>query len=83
MREEINQKLKKIDGISEVHHLHLWSLDGEHHVLTAHVVLAPETPIDNHQALKDRISERLASYQLEHTTIEFELSEERCRDGSR
>ena len=29
-------ELKEVDSI---HHLHLWSLDGEHHVLTAHLAL--------------------------------------------
>jgi cobalt-zinc-cadmium efflux system protein len=39
IREEDNRKLHAIEHVSEVHHLHFWSLDGEHHVLTAHLVL--------------------------------------------
>lgn len=39
LQEEIRLALLSVNGINEVHHQHLWSLDGENHVLTAHVVV--------------------------------------------
>jgi hypothetical protein len=35
--ESVRESLMSLKEIDDVHHLHLWSLDGEHHVLTAHV----------------------------------------------
>ncbi len=76
----IRAALESLDGVGGSHHLHLWSLDGEHHVLTAHLTLAAE--LDNAQQLqlKHDIHERLAPFALAHTTIEFELPSEHCRD---
>ncbi|WP_323844342.1 cation diffusion facilitator family transporter [Microbulbifer magnicolonia] len=81
MWDEINKVLLEVPGVSDVHHLHLWSLDGEHHVLTVHIVLDGNSiDIARHQKLKGEMADKLEKYQLQHTTIEFELSEELCRD---
>ena len=37
----ITQSLLSLDKVESVHHLHLWSLDGEQHVLTAHIRAYP------------------------------------------
>ena len=50
-------------------------------MLTVHLVL--NQCIDNNvqQRIKADLAEGLKSYQLAHTTIEFEQPEERCRDN--
>lgn len=83
LHDEIKKSLLSIEGVNEVHHLHLWSLDGEHHVLTAHLTLDNDNvSSENYMALKQTITESLSQYDLEHTTIELELNQERCRDFS-
>lgn len=81
MREEVYQHLLSMEGVRQVHHLHLWSLDGEKHVLTAHLVLCEAFDLGYQLRLKKDIAQQLSAYALEHTTIEFELPEESCRDG--
>ena len=70
------------NGVSEIHHQHLWSLDGEQHVLTAHIVADHDGGFgpDNYCAIKQSIAMALEQYPLAHTTIEIELTEEACRD---
>ncbi|MEQ3701344.1 cation diffusion facilitator family transporter [Thalassolituus sp.] len=80
MVEQIEASLLALDGVQSIHHLHLWSLDGEHHVLTAHVRVTPLSDLAEYSRLKTTISTILASQDLSHTTIEIELSEEQCRD---
>jgi cobalt-zinc-cadmium efflux system protein len=80
LRQTIESALLRIPGIQAIHHLHLWSLDGEHHVLTAHVVVDEPDNSDYHLQLKAEIAEVLAQFELAHTTIEIELSRENCRD---
>ena len=67
--------------ISTAHHVHYWSLDGEHHVLTAPLCLAQELNAEQVIALKQRLADNLAEYDLAHTTLEFEYPQEQCRDG--
>lgn len=80
MRHKISQALSSLDKVKEIHHLHLWSLDGERHVLTAHLVLDRVVDQEAQIDLKNEIAKRLDCFQLEHTTVEFELFNESCRD---
>ncbi|WP_250655876.1 cation diffusion facilitator family transporter [Alkalimarinus coralli] len=80
LREQIHQQLLAVDQVAAVHHMHLWSLDGEHHVLTVHLVLKQRLDNELQQQVKSDLAEGLKSYQLAHTTIEFEQPDERCRD---
>lgn len=66
--------------VREVHHLHYWSLDGESHVLTAHLLLKEQFDVSTIKLLKKTIAEDLAPFDLSHTTIEFEFPDEVCRD---
>ncbi|RUO72798.1 cation diffusion facilitator family transporter [Idiomarina seosinensis] len=79
----VANSLQQLPHVSGVHHLHFWSLDGESHVLTAHLVLSKNLEVKERDALKRSIDEALAEYQLSHTTIELEHPDETCRDGLR
>ena len=81
-RNAISNALLGIQHVEEIHHVHFWSLDGEQHVLTAHVVI--NCAIDNEKLrlLKQEVHARLSPFGLAHTTIEFELPGEPCRDES-
>ena len=78
--ESVRASLMSLKEIDDVHHLHLWSLDGEHHVLTAHVKAVLTQDLARYAQLKATIQSALETYDLAHTTIEIELAEEACRD---
>lgn len=82
LHDKIERSLLGVDGVSEVHHQHLWSLDGEKHVLTAHIVLDQNEDFSTNQyfTIKQSISKALEQYTLAHTTVEIELKQESCRD---
>lgn len=79
---KIERKLKDVQEFQRFHHLHLWSLDGEHHVLTVHIELEADVSLEDQRDLKRRLSQELAEFDLSHTTVEFELYDEPCRDHS-
>ena len=81
-RKAISQALLSMEHVEELHHLHFWSLDGEQHILTVHIVI--NCSIDNQKLrqLKAEVHNRLAPFSLAHTTVEFELPGEPCRDES-
>lgn len=76
----IRNKLSSLEHVSTIHYLHLWSLDGERHVLTAHFEIDHMISATEHKHMKEKISSLLSGYSLAHTTIEFELPDESCRD---
>lgn len=76
---EIENTLLAIDGVKSTHHTHLWSLDGEHHVLTTHLVIDKEATKDELIEIKLKSKELFADHQYEHVTIEMEFEDEDCR----
>jgi cobalt-zinc-cadmium efflux system protein len=78
----LKTRLLKLTHVIDIHKVHIWSLDGEHHVFTAHLVLDEYISHEEHATLKKNISETLNGKQFLYTTIEFEFSAEKCRDGS-
>ncbi len=77
---KIREQLTSLELVDDAHHLHFWSLDGERHVLTAHIVVSKELECAERALLKQQISEQLAAFELAHTTIELEYPDEACRD---
>ena len=74
---EIKNHLEKIDGILEVHHVHLWSLDGQNHFATIHIV----TDSDPH-TIKDAARKELLCHGINHATFEIETSSEHRHEKS-
>lgn len=68
--DEVISALQEVDGVSNVHHVHIWQLDEQHNALEAHVVIDNYGLIDQ---IKTRLKDKLSrQYAIEHSTIEFE-----------
>ena len=65
----------QIDGVLDVHHVHLWSMDGQNHYATLHIV----TDADPH-SIKESIRQALRQHGIGHVTIEIEASTEHCHE---
>ena len=68
-----------VDGVTEVHDLHVWSLSSEVRALSAHLVLEGHPTLEEAQALGEQVRAAVAvPFDLAHTTLELEC--ERCND---
>ncbi|MDR1687744.1 MAG: cation diffusion facilitator family transporter [Clostridiales bacterium] len=76
--EHIIHELIEIDRISNVHDLHIWSLDETYNVLTVHVTLAQTLTAADLIELKEQIRGALKEEGIQHATIEFEGPDEVC-----
>ncbi len=72
---EIKDHVSSIDGVLDVHHIHLWSMDGQSGYATMHIV----TDSDPHE-IKDKVREELREHGIGHVTIEIETSSESCHE---
>jgi cobalt-zinc-cadmium efflux system protein len=73
--DELREKFLEQDIVSDTNHLHLWSLDGEKHVFTAHLILKNVQSYSEILQAKKMIREILKPYNFSHSTIEVELDE--------
>ncbi len=77
--EQIKSKLEKVEHVQSVHHTHVWSLDGEHDVLTSHLVLNNITSFEQIDNTREKALEALKEYHFLHHTIQVELDPESCK----
>jgi cobalt-zinc-cadmium efflux system protein len=75
---DLERVIRKMGKVKDVHHTHIWSLDGEHNVLTTHIVLETGAKHAEIREIKCLIHELIPRYDLAHTTIEFEYIDEDC-----
>ena len=75
---DFQQEVEQLEGVSSLHHLHCWSLDGESHVLTLHVLMEADISREGILRVKRRVRELLSEYPFKHVTMEFELEGEGC-----
>ena len=73
--QEIRTHLMELEGVADVHHVHVWSMDGHYHYATMHVVTAS----DPHE-IKDKIREELKEHGIVHATLELEGESEHCHE---
>ena len=73
--EKIEKELINIDGIDNVHHIHIWSIDGYNNYSTLHVV----TQEKDTKKIKDKVRKKLLDCEIVHTTIEIE--DKKCNDN--
>lgn len=77
--EEIKNKILKFKYVKSLHHTHIWSLEGEKHVFTSHVILKNIKDFNQLIQAKSEIKEFLEEHKFEHFTIETEFDKESCK----
>jgi cobalt-zinc-cadmium efflux system protein len=76
---EIEKRLLAIDKVKSVHHTHVWSLDGEHNVLTTHLVVEASATKEELLRIRNQVRLLLENTDFEHTTVEIGYENEYCR----
>lgn len=71
--DEIKKHILKIKGVKDVHHIHVWSLDGYNNYATIHVVNDGKN-----EDIKKLVKEELKEHRIIHSTIELEKEGEEC-----
>jgi cobalt-zinc-cadmium efflux system protein len=68
---EITLAMNKVEGVVDVHDLHVWSLGSKTHALSSHVLIDNMPPSESSKIL-GRLNEELCRFGIYHTTIQFE-----------
>jgi cobalt-zinc-cadmium efflux system protein len=76
--EALDRALAAVPGVVGSHHTHTWTLDGESHVFSTHLVMGRQSSREQVIAAKQRVHELLRELDFEHITVEVELEGEAC-----
>jgi cobalt-zinc-cadmium efflux system protein len=70
--ERIESTIRGIEGVNDVHDLHVWSIGSETHALSCHISIADIPPSMSEKILRDVKERLLHDFRIDHTTIQFE-----------
>ncbi len=79
--DEVLKEIKELDGILDIHHIHLWTLDGNRNYITIHALIDKKLSVPKIIALKKAIKDALKKQNISHCVIEFEWEDEKCEEG--
>jgi cobalt-zinc-cadmium efflux system protein len=68
---DVTGAMREIDGVVDVHDLHIWSLGSSAHAMSCHVLIEDMPPSESN-AILQRINDVLCKYEIHHTTVQFE-----------
>lgn len=71
--EEIKEHLLKIKEVKNIHHLHIWTIDGITNYITLHVLVDENVLSKDLDNIKKKIKNELEEHGISHSTVEFEV----------
>jgi len=70
----ITRKLEALEGVRNIHHVHIWQIDEHEIMFEAHVDVTNNISISDFEVLLEKIKSTLADYGINHITIQPEYS---------
>lgn len=74
---DTERRMLSVEGVSAVHHIHIWAMSTTENALTAHVVVEDLAVMEQ---VKAELKRQLRVCGIPHVTLEFETRSECCRD---
>lgn len=76
--DDLASVVSSIEGVNDIHHIHIWELDEDHRALEAHIVIDAEA-VEQMEEIKQAVKQRLREqYSIQHSTLEFEFTGVTC-----
>ncbi len=81
--EQVATAIEEVEGVTAVHHVHIWSMQEREPALTAHVIV-DEASWSDAGAVRSRIRQSLKNrFGITHATLELERTDQCCPASSR
>jgi cobalt-zinc-cadmium efflux system protein len=72
--EKVGEALSRVDGVIQVHDLHIWSITSGMNALTAHIEV-PDQPLSAIQSIRRHLEKVLSQeFSIRHTNFQFEVA---------
>jgi len=75
---KITEEIKNVEGVQDIHHLHIWALSTTQNALTAHIVLKNELSLETLPKIKHEIRHIAEHFDIRHCTLETEFASDNC-----
>jgi cobalt-zinc-cadmium efflux system protein len=75
---KIRESISRMNDVKDFHHIHVWAISTTENALTAHLVVDKTCGMELIEKLKHRIKHELLHLNIQHATLEVELSDSPC-----
>ena len=72
---KLTKEIEAIDNVISIHDLHIWTQDGNSHVMTLHIVAEK-----NYETIKIKVRGIAKTFNIDHVTIELEDKYSSCEE---
>jgi len=79
--DDVISEIKEVEGVIDVHHLHVWAISTSQNAMTAHILIPLNTGMEQQNLIKNKIKHELEHVNIQHATLEFETEDENCVDA--
>jgi len=76
---EIKKNAEKIEGLKDLHHIHVWAMSTTENAMTAHLVVDEDKGIQQITSIKNKLKHQLQHSNIQHITLETEFSNDLCK----
>lgn len=76
--EHFEKQLMQVNGITNVHDMHFWTLDGSYNIASLHVSVDPKMAVSETENIKQEVRTFLDHEGFSHSTIEIESDGKLC-----
>jgi cobalt-zinc-cadmium efflux system protein len=76
--DRISSSIEHLPNVQSVHDMHIWAMDSDYVVLSAHVVVEDDATAEAIIELKHALRQLIRQYNIQHETVEIEYRRERC-----
>lgn len=76
--DDIKTTAIKLNGVKDLHHIHVWAISTTENALTGHLVLELDISIEEEQKIKHELKHQLEHKNIHHITLETERENEFC-----
>lgn len=77
---KVKSNLLDIEGVNNVHHIHIWAISTTINAFTAHLILNDSFDLLKMSKVKKIIKDKLSQMNIQHSTIEYEILDEKCEE---
>jgi len=74
---KIEEIMRSVHGVKDVHHVHIWAISTTETALTAHLRIDDTTQMEK---IKGEVKHKLADADIQHATLEFETTDHDCKE---
>ncbi len=78
--EDIKNAAKKIAGVSDFHHIHVWAISTTENALTGHLVVNNSLANNAVISIKEKLKHELLHHNIQHATLETEFEGDECSE---